>query len=409
MVSTLPFNRQSIIGGIIFLFFLWSLSTFIPSTSSTTSTQITQEPGDQPNQVDGKPGSTPEYPSPDKSTPVLSPELSLPPGYEGEGDKTANKAPPTSAQGSQHTTSGDASKAESIGRPATGPNTPQSSSSPPALKDYGRALILYAFAESETARENLKFFINQGLHDAADFIFILNGETSVGAIIPQKNNIRVISRPNTCFDLGAYGEVLRKDDLYKKYKRFITLNASIRGPFLPHWAQSCWSDLYLGRLTDTVKLVGMTANCWPRFHVQSMIWATDEVGIELLLNPPPGSSTKDDFGTENDAVGMGGCYDGWNQAVHAEVGTTTIFLKQGYKVDLMMAAFQKSKNYIEECDTSQNGDVLWNGKYFGTNVHPYETIFIKANRDIDPTLIEHLTMWQQASGFNSYSVCKATS
>ncbi|CCF34247.1 hypothetical protein CH063_06279 [Colletotrichum higginsianum] len=57
----------------------------------------------------------------------------------------------------------------------------------------------------------------------------------------------------------------------------------------------------------------------------------------------------------------------------------------------MMTAFQKSKNYIEECDTSENGD----------------TIFIKANRDIDPTLIEHLTTWHQASGFDSYAACKA--
>ncbi|KAK2000039.1 hypothetical protein LX36DRAFT_631320 [Colletotrichum falcatum] len=409
MPSTLPVNRQSVVGGVIFIFFLWSLSTFIQSTDPTASIQITRKPGDQPKQLDGKFPNTPGYHSPDKSTPVQQPEISLPSWYEDEEDKKADTASPTLAQGAQHTTSAETSKTENDGRPATGPTTPQSSSSPPTLKDYGRPLILYAFAESDVARKNLKFFINQGLHDAADFVFILNGETSVGTIIPEKKNIRVINRPNTCFDLGAYGEVLRKDDLYKKYKRFITLNASIRGPFLPHWAQSCWSDLYLGRLTDKVKLVGMTANCWPQFHVQSMIWATDEVGIQLLLNPPPDSSVKDDFGTENDTVGMSGCYDGWNQAVHAEVGATSTFLKQGYKVDLMMAAFQKSKNYIEECDTSQNGDVLWNGKYFGTNVHPYETIFIKANRDIDPTLVEHLTTWQQASGFNSYSVCKATS
>ncbi|KAK2008091.1 hypothetical protein LZ32DRAFT_694938 [Colletotrichum eremochloae] len=341
--------------------------------------------------LNGEPADTPDYQSPDKSTPGQSPEVSLLSWYEGQEEDKADKSSPTSAQGAQHITNADASKTESNGRPETGPTTPQSSSSPLAMKDYDRPLVLYAFAESDAGRENLKFFVNQGLHDAADFIFIFNGETNVGAIIPEKKNIRVINRPNTCFDLGAYGEVLRKDDLYKKYKRFITLNASIRGPFLPHWARSCWSDLYLGRLSEKVKLVGMTANCWPRFHVQSMIWATDEDG----------------FGTENDAVGMGGCHDGWNQAVHAEVGAISAFLKQGYKVDMMMAAFQKSKNYIEECDTSQSGNLLWNGKYFGTYVHPYEIVFIKANRAIDPTLIEHLATWQQASGFNSYSVCKA--
>ncbi|KAF9875569.1 hypothetical protein CkaCkLH20_06950 [Colletotrichum karsti] len=359
-----------------------------------------------------KPADLPDLPStdkpkpaPDVSRPDKSPQFTLPPWYdENDDDKAASKDPrpsKPSIKGSKETGAvGDSSKASSSSK----------SSKPASASPGDRPLILYAFAESAPARENLQFFVKQGLHDAADFVFILNGETNASSIIPEKKNIQVVNRPNTCFDLGAYGEVLRKDNLYKKYKRFITLNASIRGPFLPHWgSKSCWSDLYLDRITDKVKLVGMTANCWPRFHVQSMIWATDSVGIDLLLNPPKSSSVSDDFGTENDPVGMAGCYDGWNHAVHAEIGATSTFLKQGYQVDLMMSAFHKSKNYIEECDSSTNGDVLWNGKYFGTNVHPYETIFIKANRDIDPTLIGHLTTWQQASGFDSYSACSKSS
>ncbi|GKT46687.1 uncharacterized protein ColSpa_06868 [Colletotrichum spaethianum] len=394
MVSAFPVNRQTFVGLIAFLFFLWTLSTFTHSTS-TTPTHVT---GNQQSQPDRKPADTPDYSSTDKSRPGADisrpeqpPQYSLPPWYENDKEKAASEASKTSPNVAQHSTSAGTTKAGSKSEHAAASTKPESSS---LSKAHDRPLILYAFAESDAARENLKFFVNQGLHDAADFIFILNGETNVTDTIPEKSNIKVISRPNTCFDLGAYGEVLRKDDLYKKYKRFITMNASIRGPFLPHWAQSCWSDLYLGRLTNEVK---------------SMIWATDETGIDLLLNPPPGSSVKDQFGTENDPVGLGGCYDGWNQAVHAEIGATSTFLKQGYKVDLMMTAFHKSKKYIEECDSSQNGDVLWNGKYFGTNVHPYETIFIKANRDIDPTLIEHLTAWQQASGYDSYSACKASS
>ncbi len=51
----------------------------------------------------------------------------------------------------------------------------------------------------------------------------------------------------------------------------------------------------------------MTGNCWPPIHVQSMIWATDEIGMELLLHPPGGASKKDAFGTADDAVGLSGC------------------------------------------------------------------------------------------------------
>jgi len=117
-------------------------------------------------------------------------------------------------------------------------------------------LILYAYADSESgsARANLEFFIKHALHDAADFVFILNGETEVDKIIPDKKNIRTVKRPNDCFDLGAYSEVLLANNLYKSYKRFITLNASIRGPFMPYWSDNCWSDLYLNKVTEEVKV-----------------------------------------------------------------------------------------------------------------------------------------------------------
>jgi hypothetical protein len=91
---------------------------------------------------------------------------------------------------------------------STAPAKPSSKTPSTGLSD--RPLILIAFSETAIARANLKFFIAHGLHDAAD--------------------------------------------LYKKYTRFITLNTSLRGPFMPHWADNCWSDMYLSKLTDQVKV-----------------------------------------------------------------------------------------------------------------------------------------------------------
>lgn len=117
-----------------------------------------------------------------------------------------------------------------------------------------RPLVLYTYAESENARANLAFFIRNGLHRNADFVFIFNGETDASSMVPQQPNIRIVQRENKCFDIGAHGEVLRKDDLWKKYKRFIMMNASIRGPFSPTYVPSCWMDAFLGRITDKVKV-----------------------------------------------------------------------------------------------------------------------------------------------------------
>lgn len=125
-----------------------------------------------------------------------------------------------------------------------------SSSTDPDL----RPLVLYTYAESDNARENLAFFVKNGLHGNADFVFIFNGETSAVDLLPQAPNVQIIKRDNKCFDIGAMGEVLRKDDLWKAYKRFITMNASIRGPFFPVHSPSCWTDTFLNRINDKVKV-----------------------------------------------------------------------------------------------------------------------------------------------------------
>jgi len=118
-----------------------------------------------------------------------------------------------------------------------------------------RPLILYSFFETPNALLNLEFFIKHGLHGGADFVFILNGETKAHELLPQDHsNIHYISRPNRCFDLGAHAEVLTTYDLYKKYKRFILMNASIRGPYLPYWAEGCWSEMYLKKVTEITKV-----------------------------------------------------------------------------------------------------------------------------------------------------------
>lgn len=287
-----------------------------------------------------------------------------------------------------------------------------SSPDPAATAKSGlRPLVLYAYAESQTARENFKFFLEKGIHGSADFIFIFNGETDAIALVPEHPNIKIIQRENKCFDLGGMGEVLRKDDLWRRYKRFITMNASIKGPFLPRYASTaCWSDVFLSRVTDTVKLVGTTVNCQPSPHVQSMLWATDDVGMGILLDPALAHSApqEDHWGTVDDPVGLSFCHETMDAAVHSEIGSTRLITSQGYGVDVLMTAYELSAGagIAEYCNNGQFEDILYNKKYYGANIHPYETIFIKANRDIDPIVLEKLTEWHLKNGVSSWDTCK---
>jgi len=144
-----------------------------------------------------------------------------------------------------------------------------------------------------------------------------------------------------------------------------------------------------------------------------MIWATDIDGLTTLLFPSPeiasavASTPIPNAGNMFGALhpGINSCFDGWNSAVAAEIGSSAVIKAAGYKLDVMMNAYHGSKNYEDECDSSVNGDVLTDHAYFGTNVHPYETIFLKSNRNIDPVNLEKMTEWVTGSGYSSYDYC----
>lgn len=136
-----------------------------------------------------------------------------------------------------------------------------------------------------------------------------------------------------------------------------------------------------------------------------MIWATDSLGMSALLYPPTNEKLlplKEDGTPE---VGINGCFHSWDEAVHAEIFATKVVYAAGYKAEVMMSAYYSDPEYEKNCDSGGNGDVLWNGRYFGTNVHPFETIFMKTNRDIDSVLMDRLTSWANGSNYSSYEHC----
>ena len=152
-----------------------------------------------------------------------------------------------------------------------------------------------------------------------------------------------------------------------------------------------------------------------------MIWATDNTGIETLLFPPasaveylrehpvklPPKSEEANVksGAGPQQPGINGCFHDWDSAVAAEVGASSLIKAAGYEIDVLMSAFHGDKEYGSQASCEQNGDVLWNGGYWGTNVHPFETVFIKTNRDVDPVALKDHTDWVNGRGYSSYDYC----
>lgn len=121
-----------------------------------------------------------------------------------------------------------------------------------------RDLIMYSYHETEMAATNFAFFRKHAFHAKADFIIIINGEHTLDlSSLTALPNVRVIERENRCFDLGGYKEVFEGNATLLTYQRFILINASLRGPFIPPYADKiCWSDAYWDKLDEKTKLVG---------------------------------------------------------------------------------------------------------------------------------------------------------
>lgn len=152
-----------------------------------------------------------------------------------------------------------------------------------SLSQSPKSLISYVYNETPTNRRNLEFLIQHGLYKSADWVFSFNGETDADELLPnhknspwydaQFTNIEVIKRENKCFDFGAHAEVMLREwsadgkklnpmgsedqggrKFYEKYDRFILMNASIRGPFIPHWSRQCWSEAFWALMTEKTKV-----------------------------------------------------------------------------------------------------------------------------------------------------------
>ena len=130
-------------------------------------------------------------------------------------------------------------------------------------------------------------------HSAAsvDYLMIVNGESEMlgglMALAAKRPNVRVLPRPNACYDGGTIGEVLRAHPELLKgaYGYYVLMNSSVRGPFLPRYYPRArpWTAALTGLLTAEVKLAGTTISCQTQVHVQSMVVATDNTGLEILL------------------------------------------------------------------------------------------------------------------------------
>ncbi|KAK9817964.1 hypothetical protein WJX72_005006 [[Myrmecia] bisecta] len=237
---------------------------------------------------------------------------------------------------------------------------------------------MYVFSGTDPEyHDNLRYFIREGMQedDGCDYYIVLQrgeGLIEIGELPLLPTNAQTINHPNECFDLGTVGWLL--DDQIvdvSKYKFFIWLNSSVRGPFLPAYMKGVmhWTQAFTNKLTDVVKLVGATINCGGAYempatpHVQTYVVATDRTGLMVLRNKRT----------------VLNCWSNIGETVmHSELGASKAIIEAGYNLDCLMLRYQGldwRDSRASACNANFNP--VQQSFYDGINVDPLEVLFIK--------------------------------
>ena len=104
------------------------------------------------------------------------------------------------------------------------------------------------------------------------------------------NSITVLERQDRCYDMESMRVVLQKVDL-SLYDYLVYVNCGLVGPKISTSKTGSWTQVYTSLLSDKIKMSGLTINCRfrtlprlpkPTSHVQSMLFAVDRVGLQII-------------------------------------------------------------------------------------------------------------------------------
>lgn len=258
----------------------------------------------------------------------------------------------------------------------------------------GKTVVVYVFHIMD---RNVRFFFRHGLiaDPRVDYVIVQNvPEWTRGHPIERnmeknigESKVSWIKRPNRGNDWGAYSEGIRSIDI-QNYDFFVFLNSTMRGPFLPLYVDHVlhWTQLYTGKLSDTVAMVGATVN-YNRGapHVQSMLMVEDHRALEIHLEKDIIFSTDRNV-RKFDLI-----------KAH-EIGSSKVLLDEGYNISCMLSAY-RDIDWRKVRPGALGDDPWYNRAYYGYNVHPMECLFVKTNRNYQErdSILEKMTLWYEYS------------
>jgi len=257
-----------------------------------------------------------------------------------------------------------------------------------------KTLILYVF---HRINDNVVNFIEYAVFESKKYHFVIISNATDNNIdsLNIPSYVTVIIRDNIGFDFGGWSVGLLENDRYKSYDNFLFLNASVVGPFIPPYFNQPWPDLVTFGLKGDIKIYGGTINNYNEYghyvpgkshHVQSFSFALDRVGLDVYFDKEIFSLTK-----FNDSH--------LSTIINCEVGGSRAILEAGYNIGCNMKRYEGTDFRFPERYNRDHyaADCMYDASYSSFFLHPYETIFIKSNRNINPIRYKHYLLTKRVS------------
>lgn len=234
-----------------------------------------------------------------------------------------------------------------------------------------KILVLYVF---HIFNDRVNHFLNNCIFedDNVDFIVISNNRNNEFKV---PNRVKVLLRDNIGYDFGGWSEALLVNDLYKNYEKFIFVNSSVIGPFVPSYYKGKWTDIYIDGLQDNVKLFGSTINTisepLTKSHVQSYIFSMDITTLQYLIS--------------REIFSMSNYVKTYEEAIwEKEVKMSREIIKNGWNIGSLFKHYKNidftfSNKTPSEYNINYLGDIMFH-VYRNKLWNEYDLVFIKGNR-----------------------------
>jgi len=236
-----------------------------------------------------------------------------------------------------------------------------------------KILVLYVF---HIYNDRVKHFLENCIFEDEniDFVLISNNKSEIFKI---PNYVKfVLFRENIGYDFGGWSDALITNELYKNYDKFIFVNSSVIGAFLPPYYKNKWTDIYIDGLNkNNIKLFGSTINTINNpltlSHVQSYIFSMDKITLQYLIDC-------EIFSMKNYAKTFANAV--WNK----EVLMSRKIIENGWNIGSLLKQYENvdftfKEKKPEDYKIKFLGDIMY-PKFRNSLWNDIELVFIKGNR-----------------------------